>query len=540
MLIKFLKQNLYYLLALALLIPALFINLNLMPLLGDESIRGLVSLEMIISGDYITPTMYGDLYFNKPPLYIWILIFSTHIFGTVSEFALRFPTVIFTFLYGISIFLIIKNKYGKHKAFIGALVFVTCGRMLFWDSMLALIDICFSWIIFMMFMVIFNYITQRRYYQLFIFSYILAAIGFLMKGLPAVAFLGITLFVVFLTQKKFKKLFSFAHILGFLCFATIVGLYYYFYFTKNPETTDTIISTLFSETTKRTAARFGIWNSIVHTLKFPFEMTYHFLPWSLFIVFIFQRKAFFHLKNDEFVSLSAITFISNIIIYWVSPEVHPRYLLMLAPLIFFIFLYFALKIENNYTKIIHIGFRYFFLSISALISIGIWTLLFVKIPVDISFLLFKIMFISILIGFFSYKIWQNKDKTKYILFFALTLLVIRIGFNWIVLPIRHYNAHETKRKQEAVTAGKMAKEKKLYIYKDTPVDDAAAFYITQQTNKILYRKSENICPSVYYLIDPIRFDTSKYKIDTKYKFKLVWDKYPVWLVQFNENKKYAK
>ncbi len=40
-----------------LLIPALLINLGMLPLIGDEAIRAVVALEMMASGDYITPTL---------------------------------------------------------------------------------------------------------------------------------------------------------------------------------------------------------------------------------------------------------------------------------------------------------------------------------------------------------------------------------------------------------------------------------------------------------------------------------------------------
>ena len=39
----------------------------------DEAIRSLVALEMKLSGNLITPTLHGEYYYNKPPLYNWIL-----------------------------------------------------------------------------------------------------------------------------------------------------------------------------------------------------------------------------------------------------------------------------------------------------------------------------------------------------------------------------------------------------------------------------------------------------------------------------------
>jgi len=79
---------------LVLLLPALFINLGMLPLIADEATRGLVAFEMGQSGNLIIPTINGEYYFNKPPLYNWILLGFFDLFDQYSEFILRLPSVI--------------------------------------------------------------------------------------------------------------------------------------------------------------------------------------------------------------------------------------------------------------------------------------------------------------------------------------------------------------------------------------------------------------------------------------------------------------
>ena len=50
----------------------------------------MVGQEMVLRGDWITPTLNGDRYLNKPPLLYWLIALSTTIFGT-TEFAARLP-----------------------------------------------------------------------------------------------------------------------------------------------------------------------------------------------------------------------------------------------------------------------------------------------------------------------------------------------------------------------------------------------------------------------------------------------------------------
>ena len=43
------------------------------PARWEEPRRCLVAMEMIASGDYIVPTVMGETYLKKPPLYNWLI-----------------------------------------------------------------------------------------------------------------------------------------------------------------------------------------------------------------------------------------------------------------------------------------------------------------------------------------------------------------------------------------------------------------------------------------------------------------------------------
>jgi len=65
------------------------------PLLGpDEPRYAQVAREMLERGDWITPTLSGFNWFEKPPLLYWLEITSYKIFG-ITEFAARFGSAIF-------------------------------------------------------------------------------------------------------------------------------------------------------------------------------------------------------------------------------------------------------------------------------------------------------------------------------------------------------------------------------------------------------------------------------------------------------------
>ena len=57
----------------ALIIPALLYNLGIVPFYAEEPRRATVAMEMILRGNWIAPTINGNLYHLKPPVFNWIL-----------------------------------------------------------------------------------------------------------------------------------------------------------------------------------------------------------------------------------------------------------------------------------------------------------------------------------------------------------------------------------------------------------------------------------------------------------------------------------
>ena len=129
---RFTLQPKHLLWIILLMLPfALFLNLGLMPLISDEPTRGIVSLEMMISGNYITPTINGEFYYNKPPLFNWLLCGFMEVSGRQNEFILRLPTVISLLLIGLVIFLLSRKSLGKQYALITSLLYITSARIFF-------------------------------------------------------------------------------------------------------------------------------------------------------------------------------------------------------------------------------------------------------------------------------------------------------------------------------------------------------------------------------------------------------------------------
>jgi len=83
-------------------ILSVLIHLGYYPLNGDEPRRAIVAIEMRHSGNFISPTTLGWKYYNKPPLYNWIISACMFLTGSENEISVRLPSLVTILLWGTS------------------------------------------------------------------------------------------------------------------------------------------------------------------------------------------------------------------------------------------------------------------------------------------------------------------------------------------------------------------------------------------------------------------------------------------------------
>jgi len=504
-------RKILYTVILILLLPALLINLGMIAFIDDEGIRSLVALEMKLSGNYITPTMLGDFYYNKPPLYNWILLAFFNLTNTINEWTARIPTVIFLLAYGATVFYYFKKHFDLRFAFIMAFILITCGRIFFYDSMLGLIDICFSWIIFWMFMTIYHRYKNGQFTRLFVFAYLLGSIAFLLKGLPTLVFLALTLLALFIWKKDYSKLWSADHFKGMFVFLVIVGGYYAVYLQFN--SLEDLFPKMIKQSTRRTMVEYGWLPTVKNLFTFHFEQVYHFLPWSILVIYIFQKGVFKKILSNDFLTFCALTFAVNIPLYWSSVEVYPRYLLMFPPLIYGPLLYLHFENKSWNRKVFEILLAVLMVAVLVL-SLGIpWIEQIQNTP----FLYPKTFFLILLFAISTYYFFKNKNEK--ILLFIIVLLGFRIAFNWFILPDRLEQDKGTILRETSINLGSDYQNKDLMAVRGVEVEKSNAFYITNARQKIIHKKKEDdtFKKDVLYIIDPQSIpDSLNFKKETEF------------------------
>lgn len=475
---------------------ALFLNLGLMPLISDEPTRAIVTQEMLISGNYITPTINGEFYYNKPPLFNWILAGFIKLTGRQDEFIHRLPTVISLMLTGVILYFFSRRSLGKNLALITAFMWITSARILFWDSFQGLIDITYSLITLASFVALYHYSQQKRWLIMFILTWALTAAGYLMKGLPSLAFQGISLAVWLAYEKNLRKLFSWQHLAGILVFVLFIGLYYFRYLQTN--TLRDVFATLFDQSNRINDKEGTLLSWFTHLFMFPFEMIYEFAPWTLMLLLLFVRKIREVIFRDKLIIFSMLIFFSNIIIYWASADIRPRYLFMLFPLLFIILskaYQASTEIKSKIPAALNLCFQV--IMFAGALSLPVYLFWNETTEAPGIWLVIPLLFIiSMFAALLSIKFKEHK-----LLLLIIVLLSVRIAFNTFNLPARYHSYPDAGYREGEIMAGRIIEGKKAFVLGNTPFNHDASFYISRESGQIIKRTWELSEGETYYITD---------------------------------------
>jgi 4-amino-4-deoxy-L-arabinose transferase-like glycosyltransferase len=106
----------WVLLILATLYVCYFSHLGAIGFVGpDEPRYAWIARDMVETGDWVTPRLYGKPWFEKPPLYYWGAALSFKLFG-VSEAAARLPSAISALLATLAFAWLALRLYGAETA----------------------------------------------------------------------------------------------------------------------------------------------------------------------------------------------------------------------------------------------------------------------------------------------------------------------------------------------------------------------------------------------------------------------------------------
>jgi|GEM_PF-192296 len=106
----------------------------------NEPLYGLGAKEMAQRGDWLVPTINGNVYPEKPILYYWGALVASKLLGGVSEFSLRVPSALAAILSFWLVYALVLGYRDRRFALLTAGLFAT-QYMIFWTGRSVQMDI---------------------------------------------------------------------------------------------------------------------------------------------------------------------------------------------------------------------------------------------------------------------------------------------------------------------------------------------------------------------------------------------------------------
>ncbi|MBP2645548.1 MAG: hypothetical protein H6Q75_988 [Firmicutes bacterium] len=213
-------QRLGYSFLLVVLISAwiLLFNLGGLPLTDpDEPVYAETAKEMIQFNDYLSPRIFGEFWYDKPPMYYWLAAGSFKLFG-ISEFTARFPSALAGILCVLAVYVSACRLFNERAGMLSALVLATSLEF-FYVAKGSVTDMTLT----LFLTVALLAFLEKRYYLF----YIGAALATVTKGPIGLVFPGTIIFLHWLLHRNFKEIWKMKLPAGILIYMVIAVPWYW-------------------------------------------------------------------------------------------------------------------------------------------------------------------------------------------------------------------------------------------------------------------------------------------------------------------------
>jgi 4-amino-4-deoxy-L-arabinose transferase-like glycosyltransferase len=304
-----------------------FFGLGYFGLLGaDEPRYAQVAREMLDRHDWITPTLGGQPWLEKPIFYYWQAIIAYKLFG-VSDWAARLPSAVDATLMVVAVFLFLRRfRPGFHLD--GALITASAAGIIGFARAASMdMPLASTFSIAMLAWYAWHESGRKLYLGVF---YVFVAMGTLAKG-PIAPFLAGAIVITFAVAKKspafaFKTLW----VPGILFFLLVAAPWYIAVQLRNPDFFRVFIL-------EHNFSRFGT-NRYHHPQPVWFYLpivTIALLPWAVFAsAALFEAVRTWWVKKqtqDVFNIFLAIWFLLPLLFFSISKSKLPGYILPAVP-----------------------------------------------------------------------------------------------------------------------------------------------------------------------------------------------------------------
>ena len=307
--------------------------------------------EMVSNEEWIIPHYNGEVRLQKPPLTYWTTSLSFKIFS-VNEFSARIPSLIFSLMTALLLFVWLKREVNLRAAVNAVIVLMsTFIGMRYFRSAEA--DTTLAFFICLAGFSGFYFIEAYRRLHVWIFMLSLG-LGFLTKGPAAIAIPLLTIVIYSLLMKKIARCKSLLNPIGIAILLFSAFAWYVWIFINMPDMAQGFFSKQVDETFVTGNHKQPIYWYLIHFFDF-------FAPWSLLAL----PAVIWYKNNQSFPKIIFFALIWLLVVFvllTITVNKQTQYALLLLPPIVIVLSYYLEQAVGIFYKVNRMFFIALFLS----------------------------------------------------------------------------------------------------------------------------------------------------------------------------------
>jgi 4-amino-4-deoxy-L-arabinose transferase-like glycosyltransferase len=281
---------------------------------------------MFAKGEWIVPTVNGDLYTDKPILYFWMVLIAAKITGAVNEWTVRLPVALGGIGFVLTTYYLARDLFSPRIGLLAAAMLATSVRVI-WEARWAHIDVLFCF-----FFLLSIYYGARAFLKKgqpneILLAYVFMGFATLAKGLIGIVLPALLLISFMLVRRDWRMILDAKLHLGIPLFLAIILPWVYLI---NSATDGKWLSEfIYVHHFQRYTSGFG------HRQPFYYYLTtlpVDFLPWTIFVIpALFTYRDYRDLLADPAKLFLLIWFFAVFLFFSASDTKRDLYLMPLLP-----------------------------------------------------------------------------------------------------------------------------------------------------------------------------------------------------------------
>jgi 4-amino-4-deoxy-L-arabinose transferase-like glycosyltransferase len=181
---------------------------------------------MFAKGEWVVPTVNGDLYTDKPILYFWLALIASKIAGGVNEWTVRLPSALAGIGFVLATYCVGRDFFSPRVGLIAGAVLATSVRVI-WEARWAHIDMLFGFLFLLTIYFGARFLLGKGGKREILWTYVFMGLAVLAKGLIGIVLPALSLAAFAIVRRDWRIIIDAKLQLGIPIFLLIAAPWFY-------------------------------------------------------------------------------------------------------------------------------------------------------------------------------------------------------------------------------------------------------------------------------------------------------------------------